>query len=112
MPDATGHRGFFYHFLDVTTGRRAWTCELSTIDTTILVAGALTAAAYFDRATDAEREVRQLADSLYRRVDWRWAQNGEAAVSLGWKPDTGFLRHRWQGYNEALILYMLGLNNY
>ena len=61
MPDATGHRGFFYHFLDVTTGRRVWRCELSTIDTTILVAGALTAAAYFDRATDDEREVRRLA---------------------------------------------------
>ena len=92
MPDATGHRGFFYHFLDVTTGRRAWRCELSTIDTTILIAGALTAAAYFDRATDDEREVRRLADSLYRRVDWRWAQNGEATVSHGWKPETGFLR--------------------
>jgi hypothetical protein len=111
MPDATGHRGFFYHFLDVKTGRRAWRCELSTIDTTILIAGALTAAAYFDRATDDEREVRRLADSLYRRVDWRWAQNGKATVSHGWKPETGFLRHRWQGYNEALLLYVLGLGS-
>jgi hypothetical protein len=111
MPDATGHRGFFYHFLDTTTGRRAWRCELSTIDTTILVAGALTAAAYFDRETNDEREVRTLADSLYRRVDWRWAQNGEVTVSHGWKPETGFQRHRWQGYNEALILYVLGLGS-
>lgn len=97
MPDATGHRGYFYHFLDVSTGRRAWRSELSTIDTTILIAGALTAAAYFDQDTDDEREVRRLADSLYRRVDWRWAQNGEATVSHGWKPETGFLRDRWQG---------------
>jgi hypothetical protein len=111
MPDATGHRGFFYHFLDVRTGRRAWRCELSTIDTTILVAGALTAAAYFDRPTDDEREVRRLADSLYQRVDWRWAQNGAATVSHGWKPETGFLRARWRGYNEALILYLLGLGS-
>jgi hypothetical protein len=111
MPDATGHRGFFYHFLDVTSGRRAWKCELSTIDTTILVAGALTAAAYFDRATNAEREVRRLADSLYRRVDWRWAQNGGATVSHGWTPEAGFLRYRWEGYNEALILYLLGLGS-
>lgn len=111
MPDATGHQGFFYHFLDVTNGRRAWRCELSTIDTTILVAGALTAAAYFDRATDAEREVRRLGDLLYRRVDWQWAQNGEATVSHGWKPETGFLRARWQGYNEALMLYVLGLGS-
>ena len=111
MRDATGHRGFFYHFLDVTTGRRAWQSELSTIDTAILIAGALTAAAYFDRDTDAEREVRHLANSLYRRVDWRWAQNGEATVSQGWKPESGFQRYRWQGYNEALILYVLGLGS-
>ena len=111
MPDATGHQGFFYHFLDVTTGRRAWRSELSTIDTTIFIAGALTAAAYFDRDTDSERELRELADSLYRRIDWRWAQNKEATVSQGWRPETGFQRHRWQGYNEALILYVLGLGS-
>ena len=111
MTDATGHRGFFYHFLDVTTGRRAWRSELSTMDTAILIAGALTAAAYFDGNTNAEREVRTLADSLYRRVDWQWAQNGQATVTHGWKPETGFLRYRWQGYNEALILYVLGLGS-
>ena len=111
MPDATGHRGFFYHFLDVRSGRREWNCELSTIDTTLVIAGALTAAAYFDRATDDEREVRRLADSLYRRVDWRWALNGGATVSHGWTPETGFLRYRWEGYNEALILYVLGLGS-
>ena len=111
MPDATGHRGFFYHFLDVTTGRRAWRSELSTIDTAIVVAGALTAAAYFDQKTDDEREVRTLADSLYRRVDWRWAQNGKSTVSHGWKPERGFLRAHWQGYNEALMLYVLGLGS-
>jgi hypothetical protein len=110
-PDATGHRGFFYHFLDVTSGRRAWRSELSTLDTAILIAGILTAAAYFDRNTAAEREVRSLADALYRRVDWRWAQNGGAAVSHGWKPTTGFLRYQWKGYNEALLLYVLGLGS-
>ena len=85
--------------------------ELSTIDTTILIAGALTAAAYFDRSTDAEREIRTLADALYRRVDWRWAQNGGASVSHGWTPERGFQRYRWEGYNEALILYVLGLGS-
>jgi hypothetical protein len=111
MADATGHRGFFYHFLDVESGQRAWRCELSTIDTAILIAGALTAAAYFDRPTAAEREIRTLADSMYRRVDWRWAQNGGASVSHGWTPERGFKRYRWEGYNEALILYVLGLGS-
>jgi hypothetical protein len=111
MPDATGHRGFFYHFLDVKSGRRAWNCELSTIDTTIAIAGALTAAAYFDLPTDDEREVQRLAESLYRRVDWQWALNGGATVSHGWTPETGFLPYRWEGYNEALILYLLALGS-
>ncbi len=110
-PDATGHRGFYYHFLDMQTGRRAWRCELSTIDSAFLLAGALTAAAYFDAATADEREIRDLADALYRRADWRWAQNRGATVTHGWKPGRGFLKHRWQGYDEALLLYVLGLGS-
>ena len=108
-PDATGYKGFYYHFLDMKTGRRVWNCEISTIDTTYLIAGALTAACYFDRDTAAEREVRTLAESLYARADWQWAQNGALTVSHGWKPETGFIRYRWTGYSEALILYVLGL---
>jgi hypothetical protein len=110
-PHATGHRGFFYHFLDMKTGRRAWESELSTIDTTFLLAGALAAAAYFDRETAGEREIRRLADALYRRTDWRWAHNGGPTVAHAWKPERGFLRHRWEGYSEAILLYVLGLGS-
>ncbi|HWT03967.1 MAG TPA: glucoamylase family protein [Pyrinomonadaceae bacterium] len=110
-PDATGYKGFYYHFLDMRTGRRTWDCELSTIDTAILLAGALTAAAYFDQDTDEEREVRAVADALYRRADWQWALDGALKVSHGWKPESGFLKYRWDGYNEALILYVLGLGS-
>ncbi len=109
--DATGYKGFYYHFLDMQTGRRAWRSELSTIDTTFLLAGALLAAGYFDRETEDEREVRALADALYRRADWQWAQNGDLAVSHGWRPEKGFLRYRWKGYNEAILLYVLGLGS-
>jgi hypothetical protein len=110
-PDATGYRGFYYHFLDVRTGRRAWKSELSTIDTAILLAGALTSAAYFDGVNSEERELRTLAKALYTRADWQWAQNRGAAVSQGWTPEHGFLRHRWTGFNEALMLYVLGLGS-
>ena len=109
--DATGHRGFYYHFLDVETGRRAWKSELSTIDTAFLLAGALTAGTYFDRDTPDEREIRDLADTLYRRADWQWAQNEGLTISQGWKPETGFLKNRWQGYSEALLMYVLGLGS-
>lgn len=110
-PGATGYRGFYYHFLEMETGRRAWNCELSTIDTTLLLAGALAGAMYFDGDGADERELRALADALYARADWRWAQDGGATVTHGWKPESGFLKYRWEGYDEALILYALGLGS-
>ena len=110
-PDATGFHGFYYHFLDMQTGRRAWQCELSTIDSTFLLAGALTAGIYFDADLPDEQEIRDLADALYRRADWQWAQNGGLTVTHGWKPESGFLGYRWEGYDEALLLYLLGLGS-
>jgi hypothetical protein len=109
--DATGYKGFYYHFLDMKTGSRVWQCELSTIDSAFLFAGMLTCAAYFDADTEEETEVRQLADALYRRADWQWALNGGAALSHGWKPETGFIPHCWTGYDEGLLLYILGLGS-
>jgi hypothetical protein len=93
------------------TGRRAWESELSTIDTTFLLAGALASAAYFDRETAGEREIRTLADALYRRADWRWARNGGLTVAHAWTPERGFFKYRWEGYSEALLLYVLGLGS-
>jgi hypothetical protein len=109
--DATGHRGFYYHFLDMQTGRRAWTCELSTIDSALLLAGALAAGAYFTESADAEAEIRFLAEALYARADWAWAQDGGDTVTHGWTPEAGFLPYRWEGYDEALLLYVLGLGS-
>ena len=81
-PDATGYRGFYYHFLDMQSGQRAIGSELSTIDTTILMAGILSASLYFDREGAGEREIRRLADSLYRRIDWQWALDGGEASGM------------------------------
>ena len=110
-PDATGHHGFYYHFLDQKTGRRAWQCELSTLDSAFLLAGGLTARRYFDANTAEEREIRTLAEALYGRANWQWAQNQGPTLTHGWKPETGFLSFRWQGYNEALLLYLLALGS-
>ena len=109
--DASGYKGFYYHFLDMETGRRAWHCELSSIDTALLIAGALTAARYFQQDSEDEAEVRRLADLLYRRVDWQWMRNGSALLCHGWKPGHGFLQWHWEGYDEALILYVLALGS-
>lgn len=109
--DATGYKGFYYHFLDMTTGKRVWKCELSTVDSAFLLTGMLTASAYFSESTSDEREIRELADELYQRADWNWAQNGGLALTLGWTPESGFLPYRWKGYDEALFLYVLGLGS-
>ncbi len=110
-PDGTGHKGFYYHFLDMTTGRRAGPCEVSTVDSCFLLAGMLAAAAFFDRDSEDEQEIRTLAVALYRRADWQWACDGGATVTHGWTPESGFLPYRWQGYDEALLLYILGLGS-
>ena len=104
---ATGYKGFYYHFLDMHTGARVWASELSMVDTALLMAGALTAATYFDRKDDDEVELRAIVDALYRRIDWRWAQNGEPTIRQGWKPECGFLHYGWDGYDEAIVLYVL-----
>ena len=114
----TGNHGFFYHFLDMDTGARFGRVELSTIDTSLLLAGMLTCRNYFDREDAGEREVRALVDSIYARVDWRWARDGGGAVSMGWRPepapdanDRGFIKSSWLGYDEATILYVLALGS-
>jgi len=109
QPDATGYKGFYYHFLDMKTGKRVWQSELSMIDTTLLLAGVLTASVYFGEDTPSENEIRERADAIYRRIDWQWARGGEATVRQGWKPESGFLHYGWEGYSEAVILYVLGL---
>lgn len=108
--DATGYKGFFYHFLDFETGRRVWRSELSTIDSAILFAGALVAAQYFDRPSADERAIRTLGHALYRRADWRWMLQSRA-IAHGWRPESGFLRYAWRGYNEALFLVILALGS-
>ncbi len=119
-PTATGYRGFYYHFLDMKTGQRAFRSELSSIDTALLIAGVLCAAAFFDKTDPHEAEVRRLADSLYERVDWRWmlGRRPKSVVAVkgptichGWSPERGFLKYYWRGYDEALILYILALGS-
>lgn len=107
--DATGYKGFYYHFLDAGSGTRTWRSELSMVDTALLIAGALVAAMYFDADNAAEGELRQIADALYRRIDWRWSQDDGTTIMQGWKPESGFLHYGWEGYSEAIVLYALAM---
>ena len=104
-----GHKGFFYHFLDMKTGLRFDRCELSTVDTALLLMGALHAQSFFDAEQPEEASIRALADELYGRVDWTWAQVRPPSIGHGWSPEKGFIPSDWKGYNEAMGVYLLAL---
>jgi hypothetical protein len=107
----TGYKGFYYHFLDMTTGHRYQDVELSSVDTALLLAGALFCREYFAGPDAEETELRQIADTLLERVDWRWMQPRGPAIAMGWKPEHGFLGYDWIGYNEAMIVILLALGS-
>ena len=101
-------RGWFYHWIDTKTGQRRWNSEISSIDTALLLAGVLTVRQCFAR----DPEIVRLATKIYQRVDFRWMLNGDALLlSHGWKPETGFLRSRWDTYSEDTILYLLAIGS-
>jgi hypothetical protein len=106
-----GHQGFFYHFLEFDSGHRYRDVELSTIDTGLLLGGALFCQSYFTDTTAVETQIRAVADSLYRRVNWPWFVQRPSTLSMGWRPERGYIRSDWTGYNEAMLLIMLGLGS-
>ena len=105
----TGYQGFFYHFVDMARGRRFETTELSTVDTALLLGGTLFASGFFDQPGEAE--IRDLADSIYAHVDWRWSQARAPTVALGWSPEKGHLPYDWIAYSEAMLVYILALGS-
>lgn len=119
-PAATGtmgYKGFFYHFLGLGDGLRYGSCELSSVDTALLLLGALTAAAWFDGPSPAEAEIRQLGIALYERVDWTFMARDDGLISMGWVPETGLPKHNalglidrnWDRYNEGMMVYLLAM---
>lgn len=99
-----GNNGFCYHFVDMTTGARAFNSEVSSIDTAILLCGALTCRAYFADAT-----IQSLATQIYSNVNFNWMLDGRQTLSMGWTPENGFLSGRWDHYSELMMLYLLAM---
>jgi len=98
--------GFFYHFIDIETGKRWEKVELSSIDTSLLLCGVLTARQHF-----ADQEIKDLATKIYNRVDWPWMQNGEKTLTMGWNPESGFLKARWEKFCELMMIYLLAIGS-
>lgn len=103
MPEV---HGFFYHFTDIETGKRLKGVELSSIDTSLLLCGILTAGAYFQ-----DEKIHALAKQIYARVDWPWMLNGGKTFSMGWHPESGFLDARWSHYCELMMIYLLAIGS-
>lgn len=107
----SGYKGFFYHFLTLDKATRFKQVELSSIDTGLLMAGVLSVMSYFDEENPLEQEIRNLADALYRRVEWDWMLDDSLRLSMGWHPESGFIPARWQGYNEAMVLLLMAIGS-
>lgn len=108
---AGGNQGLFYHFLRQEDGTRTWESELSTVDSGLLMAGVLFCQSFFTGESPLEAEIRSLADSVYGRVNWKWAMNDTTGLLMGWTPEGGFHHLTWHGYNEALFLYVIALGS-
>jgi len=108
---AAGYRGFYYHFVDLETGHRFRDVELSTVDTALLLAGALFCQSYFDGPSALEDSIRTVTEQLYAAADWTWASPRAPMIGHGWSPEDGHLPYDWGGYNEAAILYVMALSS-
>ncbi len=104
--DLPNEHGFFFHFIHMETGKRWEKCELSSIDSSLLLCGVLTARQYF-----ADQEIKDLATKIYERVDWPWMLNGGSTLSMGWTPESGFLNARWEHYCELMMIYLLAIGS-
>jgi hypothetical protein len=109
---ATGYKGFYYHFLDMHSGARFRNSELSSVDTSILLMGALFAGQYYGGSDSAEREIRRLSQALNERADWNFLRgDGRRALSMGWRPEEGLIAQDWVGFNEGMFVNILALGS-
>ena len=93
--------GFYYHFVDMLTGKRAWNSEISSIDTAILLMGVLSAGEYFGG------EVEVKAQQIYDEVNWPWFIDPDRNMFyMAYRPEKGFEGY-WDFYAEQLMLYVL-----
>ncbi len=107
LEECPHEHGFLYHFIDMDSGQRLFGSELSSIDTALLLCGVLHCRQFFTGNT----RIEALATTFYRRIDWQWMMNGGDTLSMGWLPDQGFLKNRWDIYSELTTMYLLAIGS-
>ena len=105
---AFNKNGWFYHWMDKTNGERRWNSEVSSIDTALILGGVLSVKQCF--GDDAE--IGNLATKIYERVNFKWMLDGNPyLLSHGWRPESGFIKSRWDTYSEHSLLYFLAIGS-
>jgi hypothetical protein len=107
LEECPHEHGFLYHFIDIESGQRMFDSELSSIDTSLLLCGVLMCRQYFG----GNPRIAALATTFYRRIDWQWMLDEGATLSMGWLPEQGFLKHRWDIYAELMTMYLMAIGS-
>ena len=108
LHDTAAHeRGMFYHFINMRTGAREWDCEVSNIDTALLVCGVICARQYFP-----DTELAKVADAVVNRVEWDWMANEKGECHTGYKPEQGMYEGVWGAYSECpVVISLIGMGS-
>jgi hypothetical protein len=90
------HRGFFYHFANIDTGREnvglgGFVCRHN--DSTVRNS-------HLSRALH-DATISDLAHAIFDRVDWTWLSEDTTLLSHGWTPELGFIPSRWDLLQRA-----------
>jgi hypothetical protein len=111
--------GVYLHFPDHNTAgasNSGYMCEASTVDHSLMLAGAMAAATYFGG------ETARLVDRMIEETDWRpYAIAPRGLLSMGWKPKKGpaldgagdFIRpwHWHTASDEERLIYFLAVGH-
>ncbi len=116
LRDANRFHGAWSHWMDGTNGN---VIPFGTVDnggdiveTAFLCQGLICVREYFKNGTAEEQELANLADTLWKGVEWNWYTKGENALYWHWSPQYEWqMNFRIEGYNECLIAYILGVSS-
>ncbi|MFD2565270.1 glucoamylase family protein [Aquimarina rubra] len=113
LENAETYHGVYSHWYSGDSGQ---TIPFSTLDdggdiveTAFLIQGLLIARQFFTEDTVDEGNIRSRIRAIWENVEWDWHERGQNVITWHWSENFGFdLNLQVQGWNEALIVYVLG----
>lgn len=117
LENANHYHGIFPHWMNGATGQTVPFSRnddgADLVESSFLFQGLLTAAKYFNKENEEEREIRNRIRSLWRDAEWNWFTKGDNNVLYWhWSPFQGWkMNHEIRGWNECLITYILAASS-